>query len=210
MALANGGRRVVVGERQPSAQLVALTLLAATAVLAPLAHASPTDPVWIWGFYDTLAKPAEPSAFPVDLDRLVRSRVELWEQQAADQQITIDVVGAVTADGCVRIRDGDRVAQIFDNLIANAVDALTGRGGRITISIKCPSAAEVLITVADTGPGVLSHLVDRLFEPFFTTHPGGTGLGLFLSAELAHALDGEIRYRGRPDGGASFEVRLPC
>jgi signal transduction histidine kinase len=72
------------------------------------------------------------------------------------------------------------------------------------------SPHEILIEVADTGPGVPADLVDRLFEPFFTTRAGGTGLGLFLSMELARGLGGEVRYRDGTDGGACFEVRLPC
>src|SRR5207244_8610915 len=104
--------------------------------------------------------------------------------------------------------DGDRVAQILDNLIANSVEALSDRGGRIIVAVERPSPHDVLIEVADTGSGVPAHLVERLFEPFFTTRAAGTGLGLFLSAELARRLDGEVRHRDRPGGGACVQVRL--
>jgi signal transduction histidine kinase len=102
------------------------------------------------------------------------------------------------------------VAQILDNLLANAVEASHEPGGRITLGLERPSPGEVLIEVADTGAGVPPEHVDRLFEPFFTTRAGGTGLGLFLSAELARAMGGEVRYRPQISGGACFEVRLPC
>ena len=90
------------------------------------------------------------------------------------------------------------------------MEALRDRGGQIAIGVERSSQDEILIQVTDTGPGVPAELVDRLFEPFFTTHAGGTGLGLFLSMELARGLGGEVHYQGRTGGGACFEVRLPC
>jgi signal transduction histidine kinase len=157
----------------------------------------------------TLAKPGDSAATPIDLDRLVRARVSLWEGRAAERGIAIETRKGSTAPEPMVI-DGDRVAQILDNLIANALEALNERGGRITLALEQPAAGEILIGVADTGPGVAPEHVDRLFEPFFTTRAGGTGLGLFLSAELARAMGGEVRYRPHGSGGASFEVRLPC
>jgi signal transduction histidine kinase len=156
-----------------------------------------------------LAKPGDGTRVPIELDRLVQSRVGLWEGRAAEQGSTIEMRKTSTAREPVVI-DGDRVAQILDNLIANALDAMNERGGRVTLALEQPSRDQVLIEVADTGPGVPPEHVERLFEPFFTTHAGGTGLGLFLSAELARAMGGEVRYRQRPSGGACFEVRLPC
>jgi signal transduction histidine kinase len=157
----------------------------------------------------TLTKSPEPHRLPTELDALLRSRADLWEGRTTEQGIVIELRPPASGAGSVLV-DGDRVAQILDNLLANAVQALNGRGGRITLTLERPSRDEVLLEVADTGPGVPPDLVERLFEPFFTTRPGGTGLGLFLSAELARVLGGEIRYRAQPGGGACFEVRLPC
>jgi len=157
----------------------------------------------------TLAKPAESDRLPTDLSRLLQARVELWEGRATEQGIVLQVQKQEPALEPIAV-DGDRVAQIVDNLIGNAVEALRGRGGRITVTLHRSSAREVIVRVADTGSGVPPELVDRLFEPFFTTRDGGTGLGLFLSAELCGALGGEVHYRDRPGGGACFEVRLPC
>lgn len=156
-----------------------------------------------------LAKPGDGAAAPIDLDRLVRTRVGLWEGRAAERGIAIEMRPAAPTPVQVVI-DGDRVAQILDNLLANAVEASHEPGSRITLGLERPSPGEVLIEVADTGAGVPPEHVDRLFEPFFTTRAGGTGLGLFLSAELARAMGGEVRYRPQRSGGACFEVRLPC
>jgi signal transduction histidine kinase len=157
----------------------------------------------------TLAKPAESSRMPTDLAHLLKARMELWEGRAAEQGIALVFQHAPTASEPVAI-DGDRIVQIVDNLLANAVEALDGRGGRITVVLERPTPSEVQIGVSDTGPGVPPEAVKRLFEPFFTTRDDGIGLGLFLSAEMTRALGGEIRYRERPGGGACFEVCLPC
>jgi hypothetical protein len=155
-----------------------------------------------------LAKPGDGVAEPIDLDRLVRTRAGLWEGRAAEKGITVELRPTAPRPLPVLV-DGDRVAQILDNLIANAFEASTEDGGQVAIGIE-RSPGEVLIEVADTGPGVSPDHVDRLFEPFFTTRHGGTGLGLFLSAELARAMGGDVRYRPGTSGGACFEVRLPC
>ncbi len=157
----------------------------------------------------TLAKPGEAARVPIDLAGLVEARVGLWESRTAERGITIEVRRPSAKLVPVAV-DADRVAQILDNLLLNAVDALDSHGGVITVLVDHPSAGEALIEVGDTGPGVPAGLVERLFEPFFTTRADGTGLGLFLSAELARAMGGEIRYHANPDGGACFEVRLPC
>jgi two-component system sensor histidine kinase HydH len=157
----------------------------------------------------TLAKPTEPAKAPTDLARLLKARMELWESRAAEAGIALELQlwSALAEPALV---DRERLAQIIDNLLANAVEALQQRGGRITVALERPTPSLARIAVADTGPGVPPELVERVFEPFFTTRKDGTGLGLFLSAELARSLGGELRYRQRPGGGAGFEVTLPC
>jgi signal transduction histidine kinase len=157
----------------------------------------------------TLAKPSEPCRVLTDLTRLLKTRMEQWEGRAAEQGIGLELQPAPSIAEPVPA-DGDRLVQIVDNLLANAVEALHGRGGRIMVEVERPTPAALRIAVADTGPGVPPEAVERLFEPFFTTRQDGTGLGLFLSAEMTRALGGELRYRERAGGGACFEVMLPC
>ena len=157
----------------------------------------------------TLAKPAEPARAPTDLARLLRSRMDLWAGRADDSGVTLDLVGSPGAERPLLV-DADRIVQIVDNLIGNAMDALRPGGGHLLVELMRTEGGEVVIAVADTGPGVPPAAVQHLFEPFFTTREEGTGLGLFLSAELARVLGGELRYGERRGGGARFELRLPC
>ena len=157
----------------------------------------------------TLAKPAEPSRLPIDVERLLRTRIELWTARAAEHGIALQLEAPSGPHAPLPV-DADRLAQILDNLVANAIDVLTTTGGRVILGLERPAVGGLIITVGDTGPGVPPGIADHLFEPFTTTRPGGTGLGLFLSAELARSLGGELRHRERPEGGTRFEVRLPC
>jgi PAS domain S-box-containing protein len=104
--------------------------------------------------------------------------------------------------GVRAVVDADRLAQIVDNLVANAV--AYGRSP-IQVSTREDGDAAVL-TVRDAGPGVPPELHDRLFEGFATRGGPGTGLGLHIVRELARALGGEATYL--PDENA-FSIRLP-
>jgi len=117
--------------------------------------------------------------------------------------------------------DHHQLRQVFTNLIANAFEAMSGRGLveiRVTV-IESPdedgiagellSRQSVLIDVADNGPGVPAELADRIFSPFFTTKPRGSGLGLAIVRKIVDAHDGRIDMATRATGGTSFRVTLP-
>ena len=99
--------------------------------------------------------------------------------------------------------------QIFLNLIINASQAIEGPG-RITVSTR-EEAGQVRIDVADTGCGIPAAILERIFEPYFTTKPEGvgTGLGLNVARDIARAHGGEITVASTPGEGATFTVRLP-
>jgi len=144
-----------------------------------------------------------------DLAELVESRSEFWSARAAEDGIGLRVEIPEGARGAISV-DSDAVVPIIDNLLSNAIEALGGAGGAIDVTFERPAASEVAVVVTDTGPGVDPAAVERLFEPFFTTRAGGTGLGLFLSAEMARRIGGELRYDPANADGARFELRLPC
>ena len=78
------------------------------------------------------------------------------------------------------------------------------------VLVRVSTAADgVVLSVADSGPGLTHEQRQRLFEPFFTTKPSGTGLGLAVSRAIAHAHGGEIEAGSATPHGALFELRLP-
>jgi two-component system C4-dicarboxylate transport sensor histidine kinase DctB len=109
---------------------------------------------------------------------------------------------------------GHVISEVLRGLIANAVQALDGRGDGIVWVRLEPyhtAGSKVVLKVEDNGPGVPENLQPRLFEPFVSRGPGREhlGLGLFLSASLLNMYDGRLRYDTRPEGGARFIVEMP-
>ncbi len=106
--------------------------------------------------------------------------------------------------------NSNQLLQAFVQIVENAVDALqeTG-GGRLQVS-AWRELEEVVIQFADTGPGL--HDPERVFDPFYTTKAVGKGTGLGLSATYGVVQDhkGQITCFNRPEGGATFEIRLPA
>jgi signal transduction histidine kinase len=103
----------------------------------------------------------------------------------------------------------------LENIVKNAVDALAGRGGRISI-IALSEPAEtggrgtVHIVIADNGPGIAPAVRKRIFEPGVSTKAGGWGVGLSLSRRIIEELHGgRIIVEDRPSGGTVFDVALP-
>lgn len=107
--------------------------------------------------------------------------------------------------------DQTRLEQILVNLIANAVDAMSGQDDRQLWLAGRSAGAFYQLTVRDNGPGIPLQARQHLFEPFFTTKPGehGLGLGLTLSASLATAAGGSLGAVHPESGGTAFELSLP-
>jgi signal transduction histidine kinase len=109
--------------------------------------------------------------------------------------------------------DRTKVAQILLNLLSNAAK-FTPRGGRVTIECAAVNG-HVVLTVADTGPGVPADQRAAVFEPFvqlgrsLTSGHEGSGLGLAISRDLARAMHGELTVADADGGGASFTLALP-
>jgi PAS domain S-box-containing protein len=99
--------------------------------------------------------------------------------------------------------------QVMCNLMKNAADAMTA-GGRLNITARCGDGRAVL-SFADTGPGVPAELLERIFEPFYSTKLAGrgTGLGLSICRSIAERAGGRIDVANRPEGGAVFTVTVP-
>jgi two-component system, NtrC family, sensor kinase len=152
-------------------------------------------------------RPLEPERQPTQLPRLLEEAVELVRNAEPTQRaaVTCEVDpalgGVVTDPGLLR--------QIVVNLLANALDAVDGKG-RVTVAARAVET-DVLITVSDTGHGISPEDLRRIFEPFYTTkgRGKGTGLGLAICRQLTAALGGSISVQSQPGKGSTFYVRLP-
>jgi signal transduction histidine kinase len=106
--------------------------------------------------------------------------------------------------------DRNRIIRALQNLLSNAVEALSPGGGKIEFSAGQPGPSEVEIRVADNGPGVPEEIRDTLFDPFVTAGKRqGTGLGLAIAKAVIEAHGGVISCRTSPGAGTTFIIRLP-
>jgi signal transduction histidine kinase len=94
------------------------------------------------------------------------------------------------------------------NLLANAAEAVDG-AGRVTLRALRPRPGQVQFSVSDDGPGMSDAVRVRVFEPFFTTRPGGTGLGLAVVDRVARSHGGEAWCESQPGQGTTFHLRMP-
>jgi nitrogen-specific signal transduction histidine kinase len=155
-----------------------------------------------------------------DLAEVLYQAVTLAETKAARGDVAVNV----EIDADVPVIDGDRhqLCQVFTNLVANAFEALEGRGSITIVATHGAlepypaSSAEpqepvatVVVDVGDDGPGVPESLRDRIFNPFFTTKPQGSGLGLAIVRKIIDAHDGRIDLNSSPTTGTWFRVTLP-
>jgi signal transduction histidine kinase len=103
------------------------------------------------------------------------------------------------------------IRRILENLVGNAVDSVAGRSGAAVTVSTAPAGVpgRLRITVADTGVGMTKSELDRVFNDFYTTKPGGSGLGLSIVRRLILDLNGTLRVETEPGGGTRVMVELP-
>lgn len=151
------------------------------------------------------ARDAQPRLEPVELRAFLDAELGRLAAEAAAREVRLV---RDYGDEAVAVRaDRDQLARALDNLVRNAL-AVSPPAGRVVVGLR-PERRQVELFVADEGPGVAPEDRERVFEPFFSRRPGGTGLGLALVRRIAEAHGGSVRVADRPAGGAEFMLRLP-
>lgn len=128
-----------------------------------------------------------------------------WRIRAQQIALTVDIPPLVVRAGPVRLQ------QVLVNILSNAIDALEDRTPRTIALVARQRGDMAVLTIADSGPGVAPQLVERIFDPFFSTKGVGKGLGLGLSISynIVHDFGGTLAVANRPEGGAVFTLTLP-
>ncbi len=138
--------------------------------------------------------------------RLGAVEVEPWIRRVSALETRV-AVGVVAGPRMVLRADGDQLDQLLINLVRNAADAVTERGGGVRVGWQA-LANGVEVVVEDEGDGLSE--TANLFVPFFTTKPGGSGIGLALSRQIAEAHGGTLRLENRTDrSGCRARLWLP-
>jgi PAS domain S-box-containing protein len=166
-----------------------------------------------------LARPRRLKLTRVNLPALLDRALDLYGDQIENKQIM--VLREYARDIPSIQADGDHLYQALLNLVGNALEAMD-TGGRLTLragwseekdwllSSRRPPRRSLSVEIEDTGTGILSSDADKIFNPFFTTKDGGTGLGLALAHKIIEDHEGSINFRSSPGGGTTFRLLLPA
>jgi signal transduction histidine kinase len=145
---------------------------------------------------------------PLDLVPLVRGAADLYADLAEDKHVALDVQ---VPDRLMVVADAPRIRQAIANLVDNAVK-YTAPGGRVTLEARS-GAAGIVVTVADTGPGIppadLPRIWERLYRGDGSRSERGLGLGLSLVKAMVEAHGGRVAVESSPGAGSRFSIRLP-
>jgi two-component system sensor histidine kinase PilS (NtrC family) len=131
---------------------------------------------------------------------------ELIENLSQVEQAPASVFDLQVDPACKARFDRGHFEQVLWNLCRNALRYSQKRPGSVRLRAFVSDEGRTILEVSDDGAGVSADAVQKLFEPFFTTDAGGTGLGLYIARELCEANGAMIEYRRASDGGACFRI----
>jgi len=156
-----------------------------------------------------LMKKAPPRKDRMDINEAIHEVIELTRGQAVKSGASVQTA---LGEGLPLI-EGDRVQlqQVALNVIINAVQAMSDAEGprELTITTAQAEPNGVLVAVKDTGPGLAPASLEQLFAPFYTTKPGGLGMGLSISRSIVEAHGGRLWVTANPPRGVVFQFTLP-
>ncbi len=141
-----------------------------------------------------------------DINELITDLIDFYEPQAYENKVQLRVSLSTGPLFC-RI-DPDHIKQAILNLLINAVQAMTNGGGELMIQSRTMDNM-IQINITDTGPGIPADIQDKIFNPYFTTRSGGTGLGLPTCRRIIEAHNGHIDIFSEPGKGTRFTIVLP-
>ena len=154
---------------------------------------------------ENYANMREPEFREVNLKKLIEHALEEWRQNWArpDIQVHLDLPGEeITFSGDERL-----LSLVLKNLFRNAREAMTS-GGKLSIAAY-PRGRQIIIEVGDTGSGIPPEDLPQVFDPFFTSNPQGSGLGLTTVHRIVSEHNGEISVKSTVGEGTEFRIRLP-
>ena len=144
---------------------------------------------------------------PHDLRAVVGEAVDLAKSRAEMKSVAFRLESS--PEPLIAAVDHDRLLSLLTNLLFNAIDAAPV-GSEVGVSAATDAGGMITVVVTDTGPGIDLAVADRLFTPFATTKPTGTGLGLTVARRVAREHKGTLTAANRPGGGACFTLVLPA
>ena len=152
-------------------------------------------------------RPSTPTMMRVDVADVL-SEVVLFTRKFASRG-DVEIEEHYDPDVPLVMADPDQLKQVFVNLISNAVQAMEGEGGSLTVSTGSDDGF-VFVRFVDTGPGIPPDTLGKVFDPFYSTRDAGTGLGLTIVHRIVDEHDGHIEVASDLGQGTAFTVSLPA
>jgi signal transduction histidine kinase len=150
-------------------------------------------------------RPAYPQLRPENLNAIIEETVRFFTPEIHDREITVEQ--QLRSDLPLLQLDRDQMKQAFYNVIKNSLEAIQRRGIlRIETDVD---DTHVVVRFVDTGGGMSPDNLSRVFEPYFTTKPSGTGLGLLIVRRIVREHGGELSIESRQGKGVTLTIRLP-
>lgn len=153
------------------------------------------------------SRPSEPKAVMADVNNLINRAIHLLENEFRLQHIQVKL--DLSWELPKILIDENQIEQVLVNLLLNAIQAIENQGTVTVRSYITPDRKKVAIEVVDDGCGIPPENICKIFEPFFSTKPKGTGLGLAVTYGIVQKHGGQIYVYSQPQKGSRFIVELP-
>jgi len=157
------------------------------------------------------ARPPKPQFMRVDINSTLEDTIGFLIKQSSffqNKTKLAEIIRDFDKDLPEITADPQQLRQVFINLLLNAKEAMPS-GGTVRVRTSHDRSHSIEIDISDTGNGIPPDILDKVFQPFFTTKPKGTGLGLAISKQLIEQHNGTISVENGQRGGATFRIRIP-
>ncbi len=154
------------------------------------------------------SRPSKLELQPVDIRAEAEDALRLVEGRAEECGIKTNII----QDGELPpvMADPESLRSVFTNLVINAVEAINGTGGSVSIKLSNAEANSVKVEITDSGCGIAADDISKVFEPYFSTKETGTGLGLAIVKKAVDDHGGTISVASKEGGGTTFTIILPA
>jgi two-component system sensor histidine kinase HydH len=153
------------------------------------------------------ARPTDLKLKTTDVNSLIEHSIRLVEKEATSKDIAIRL--DLYQQSLPAEIDSDRFSQCLLNLYLNSLQAME-KGGQLNIKNFPTDESLIIIEIRDTGSGIKTEHLNKIFDPYYTTKAKGTGLGLAIVHKMIEAHSGSIKVRSVPGQGTTFIIGIPA
>jgi signal transduction histidine kinase len=143
----------------------------------------------------------------VDVKNIIEEMAVLLESEAARHFVAVRT--EIDEDTPILLVDRVQLQQVFMNLMLNAIEAMKDTGGTLTIMSRMNPEGCLLVSISDTGVGLPTDSTQEIFDPFHSTKPQGTGMGLTITRSIVESYGGRVWATNNQGPGATFHFTLP-